>query len=578
MYYYYKMKNKNIILGILAILIIVFLLYGSFSGLFSVTEGLPDPIDDNTRNVIMEYINNRISPDNPDGTLTDDAIISNIKVLGVNNPQINSILTSMRDSKEGVNKFAMTFGQPIYDPLKDGLVIHYDFDRIVNKNGQNVFENKSKNHIPSNPNNYDAIVYQGAKNPQPLDKIVDKKKAVVNPSCLYLNGLPRSDPRTGGNNDNGAYLKIPTLPTCYDSTGFLGMSYSLWVCATELNAWWSRIFDFATSAEKYDYDPIVMPASYQGYSGTVSFHLVRSHWSKWDFYEYGSEFICDSKWRHIVWSISKTGKYSIYINGKLVNANRQDGVIPGPAVRRSNFIGRSNWAFNGDDAFNGWMDDFRMYQRELTKDDVAMLYSKGSKVVQDNNVYWIMQDTRNQWYANNQGGRKMGKIKDLGIVSNTQMTVSFWINISKTYNNWRNIFIMSNNSTYADHSRVPSLYLYPHNTRFHFRFASTYDNNDGIGKGSAYSADWDPQYQAPLNTDVHITYVIQDKTIQFFVNGVLNYSRTLPASTKFINNTSATELYMAVYHNCHDVKLKNFIIFNRALLPNEVSQIYERTI
>jgi hypothetical protein len=271
-----------------------------------------------------------------------------------------------------------------------------------------VFENKSKNHIPSNPNNYDAVVYQGTKNPQSFDKIVDKKRAVVNPSCLYLNGLPRSDPTSGGSNDNGAYLKIPTLPNCYDSTGFLGMSYSLWVCATELNGWWSRIFDFGVN---FDHDNILIPASFKGFTGNAGFIMVNKHWSNYESDEFGSDYICDSKWRHIVWSISKKGVWSIYINGKLVS-DRKYTRIPSPAIRKSNFIGRSNWHLNGDDAFNGWMDDFRMYQRELTKDDVLALYSKGSQVVQQNNSYWIMQDTRNRWYENRQGGRMMGKISD----------------------------------------------------------------------------------------------------------------------------------------------------------------------
>ena len=573
MYYYYKMKNKIILLGILAIFIIIFLFYGYFFDLFTFTEGLAnaDPIDDKTRQVIMGYIEARKSPDNPDGSMTDEDIIKNVKLLGVNNAQINNILTTMKSAKDGVDQFASIFGQSVYDPLTDGLVIHYTFDKMVNKNGQNVFENKSRNHIPSNPANYDAAIYQGAKNPQAIDTIIDKKQAVVNPSCLYLNGLPRSDPATGGSTDNGAYLKIPTVPTCYDDTGFLGMSYSVWSCATDQNGNWSRIFDFANNR---DNDNIVMTPS-TGYDQKLGCCIVNNHWNPYQFY--WGDYDCDSNWRHIVWSISKLGKWTIYVNGKVVSDNLQ--LIPKNVVRKRNYIGKSNWnqtaapPADWDDAFSGWIDDFRMYRRELTKDDVTALYNKGSKVVQQNNSFWVMPDTQNQWYENKQGGRVIGKIRELGILSNTQMTIAFWLNIPKTFNNWRNVFIISNNSANVDSSRVPSLYIYPHTTQLHFRFATLHNGNDGMGDGNP---NWDPTYQLPLGKDVHVTYTIQGKTIQFYVNGVLNYSRTFPSSTRLISNNSATQLYMAVYHNCQGVKLKNFQIFNRSLLPEEVLRVYSQ--
>jgi hypothetical protein len=145
------------------------------------------------------------------------------------------------------------------------------------------------------------------------------------------------------------------------------------------------------------------------------------------------------------------------------------------------------------------------------------------------------------------------------------MTLSFWINISKNFGNWRNIFLISNNSNSPDQSRIPSLYLYPNSTRFHFRFATTYNSNDGM----------DPKYEVPLGKDTHIVYVIKDNVIKFYVNGQSNDSKAL---SQFVRNTSATQLYMAAYHNCQDVKLKDFMIFNRALLPEEVLKVYTRTV
>jgi hypothetical protein len=184
-----------------------------------------------------------------------------------------------------------------------------------------------------------------------------------------------------------------------------------------------------------------------------------------------------------------------------------------------------------------------------------------------------MPDTQNKWYENKQGGRKMGKLKDLGILSNTNMAIAFWINIPKTFPNWRNVFIISNNSAAVDSSRVPALYIYPNTTQLHFRFATLFNGNDGLGDGRP---NWDPTYQVPLGKDTHITFTIQGKTANFYVNGVLNFSRNLPGNTRFINNNSSTELYMAVYNNCQGVKMKNLQLFNRSLLSEEVLRVYSQ--
>jgi hypothetical protein len=75
-------------------------------------------------------------------------------------------------------------------------------------------------------------------------------------------------------------------------------------------------------------------------------------------------------WRHVVWTISSTGVWNLYIDGvnKVLNSAR---VYPKLITRPSNFIGRSNWP---DPYFNGAIDDFRIYYREITAAEANALY------------------------------------------------------------------------------------------------------------------------------------------------------------------------------------------------------------
>jgi hypothetical protein len=581
------MKNKTILFGILAIFIIisiVFLFYGSIG--YGFMEGLTaDPIDDNTQKLIIGYINQRQSPDNPNGTLTDDMIIANIQLLGSSNSQIKGILDLMTSSKDAVDKFAALLGQGVYDPLEDSLVIHYTFDAIVNNNGTNIIKNVTKNNLGASPSDYDATVNIGANNPQPTNTIIDKKHSVVNSSCLYLNGLPRSDPATKNSTDNGAFLTIPRLPTCYDSTGFLGMSFSLWFCATDQNGNWARIFDFGIDR---DTNNILLSTS-SGTSQCLAPMIIGPGWNPWN--AYWGDYVCDSNWRHVVWAISKHGYWSIYVNNKVVSNNLV--LTPNNVNRLRNYIGKSNW--NGtsnppwlyDDAFNGWIDDFRMYQRELTPDDVQKLYSKGGKLQEQNNYFWVMPDTQNKWYNNSQARRNMGKLTDLGILSNTHMTIAFWMNIQNPAPYWRNIFNINNGAIDCcdNGSRIPSLYIYPSNwinsntdAILHFRFGTLYNWNDGLKSGGNGTYDYDPNIPFSIGKDVHVTFTIDNKTIKYYLNGVLKYTRTLDNNTRFVNNNSNAALYMNTYSNCDGVKLKNFQLFNRSLLADEVMTVYSQLV
>ena len=564
------MKNKTILLGILAILVIIFLFCGSF---FSWKEGMGE----DHKQLIIGWIKARKRRDNTNGTLTDDTIIKNILALGITNSEVTNILNSMTSSKDGVDKFAQIFGQGIYDALEDSLVIHYTFDKIDNIDNLRKIKNNTTNNFGASPRIYDAVIYTGTVNPQPISTIIDKKNTAVNPSCLFLNGLPRTDRATGGNADNGAYLMIPTLPTFHDSaTGFLGMSFSLWFCATDENAQWSRIFDFGNDSAS---DNILVSPSCED-TQILACLMLKNDYGNLSWVRYTGEYASDSIWRHLVWTVATDGKWTIYINNRVVSNNKHK-YIPRNITRQRNYIGKSNWnstssaRWTSDDMYNGWIDDFRIYQRELTGEDVNALYSKGGKVQQKDNHVWVMPATKDQWYKNDKNTRIGYLTQDLGILSNTYMTIAFRIKIPNIYSQFRNVFLIGNDTSHA--TRLPALYIHPNSNRLHFRFSHIFSSNPGmIHKDTIDNWNDDDTYIVPLNTDTHITYVLEKKTIKFYVNGDLRTTGTLPARYRRVNNTPNTSLYMNLHNNSQDILLKNFQIFNRSLLPDEVRTVYSQ--
>jgi hypothetical protein len=85
----------------------------------------------------------------------------------------------------------------------------------------------------------------------------------------------------------------------------------------------------------------------------------------------------DNVWRHVVWTLTyvssgTTSTWKIYVNGILKSTT--SGYYPLTSVTRSNcYIGRSAW--NSDGYYNGYIDDFRIYNRVLTAADVLNIYT-----------------------------------------------------------------------------------------------------------------------------------------------------------------------------------------------------------
>lgn len=135
-----------------------------------------------------------------------------------------------------------------------------------------------------------------------------------------------------------------------------------------LNSTWQRIFDFGNDQNQY------MFLTPRTNSGRLRFAIRNG----------GAEQTLDAtaalpyfQWSHVVVTMGEAG-VTIYVNGSKVAGSTAITVRPDDFKPVFNYIGRSQFAT--DPMFNGYVDDFRVYNYALSADEAAGLYSVVSSV------------------------------------------------------------------------------------------------------------------------------------------------------------------------------------------------------
>ena len=213
-------------------------------------------------------------------------------------------------------------------------------------------------------------------------------------SVLYLNNDGIVSPGEGAGyaaEGQWAELAAPYIP---DSDA---MTISIWFKATELRTW-ARAIDLGdakaqvaiaagdTATVGPDRFINISPTNGEFTIGTFNYNDSTAGVAN-NRDRVFADVISENTWVHAVYVISKDGTPNVlYINGKAFESTHGGGtdapeaaefspkdILAAPAGLRNVFLGRSAYENNGDQIFNGYIDDVTIFNVALTADQVAEL-------------------------------------------------------------------------------------------------------------------------------------------------------------------------------------------------------------
>jgi hypothetical protein len=88
----------------------------------------------------------------------------------------------------------------------------------------------------------------------------------------------------------------------------------------------------------------------------------------------GTRTLAPDQWHHILINVTGVNNMELYINGTKDNAAVYNGSATSIVYQFANPTSLIGTGFNSQ-FFNGWLDDFRLYDRVLTTTEIASLYS-----------------------------------------------------------------------------------------------------------------------------------------------------------------------------------------------------------
>jgi hypothetical protein len=182
--------------------------------------------------------------------------------------------------------------------------------------------------------------------------------AVVGNTSVFKQGTGSIYFPTRAANLTGSNIKVNksiTLP----SSGYISVSF--WAYPTYTTPVYDWYFMFATSGGSY------FGMQYAGSSTNLSLAVTGNC--------YGSASMTMNSWNHIVaiFSVPGTASSYIYKNNSLVSTVTTNNAITSFVVN-NNSIGAQgqNW---GDSTYRGYMDEFRVYTRQLSTAEISSLYN-----------------------------------------------------------------------------------------------------------------------------------------------------------------------------------------------------------
>ena len=225
--------------------------------------------------------------------------------------------------------------QEIQTPITDNnLIAHYKFD----DNSTNMLLDSTSNG--NNLTNYNTTF--------------DNTNYKIGNGSVYFNG-------------NSQYIEMPSTINPYTIWNNNGISFSIWFNMSSTASPNCRIIDF--SSDNIGTTPTNYVLIYKDDTQTdkINIVIVAPNGAN----TYLSPTLNSNTWHHIVWTISSSGVWGLYINNVYINPGITRGIPNVIWTRR--WLGRSGFA--SDPYYIGNIDDFRIYNKVITVSEVNTIYN-----------------------------------------------------------------------------------------------------------------------------------------------------------------------------------------------------------
>lgn len=269
------------------------------------------------------------------------------------------------------------------------------------------------------------------------------KKADLDVAYHFDSGSGSTAQDSSGNNNDGTltnnagwttgqYGSAVTLDGSGDSVAISGHNYNSRSAIDEVTACaWVRTTDGSATIASYDRSEYWRFAIGQcgASSGELAFCTAGQSGEGDDIHDMaGNTAVNDGNWHHVCASFDThdTDDKKLWIDGSVSSSVNSEptGNHLGTGMTRYGYVGGNSesGSFNAQNPgnFNGDIDEFRLYNRELSEREVRQLYngdgtepaggsgSAGSIWVEGNSLHWIDQDGYERLYEGTVSGTSSG--------------------------------------------------------------------------------------------------------------------------------------------------------------------------
>ena len=177
---------------------------------------------------------------------------------------------------------------------------------------------------------------------------------------------------------NGGYITVPALQPLAPSA----LTIAVWVnlAANTVSQNWERIFDFGSGTTTNNFLYLVARAGSPSTNPVQFVISTKGHSAASGQTIHSPAALTPNAWHHIAIVLPAGSTYTgtLYIDGIVVATNTAMTLHASDiGATTNNYLGRSQFssASSGDPLFDGSLDDFRVYKRALSQQEISDLFA-----------------------------------------------------------------------------------------------------------------------------------------------------------------------------------------------------------